>query len=81
LAGSECSAAILVAWVNGWRPARRDRRKVRCARRAVLDMLLITGDAYVDHPSFGAAMIGRVLEGEGLRVLSCAGPVPRQIVN
>ena len=33
-----------------------------------LDVLLITGDAYVDHPSFGAAMIGRVLEAEGLRV-------------
>ena len=32
------------------------------------DFLLITGDAYVDHPSFGAAVIGRVLEAEGLRV-------------
>ncbi len=32
------------------------------------DFLLITGDAYVDHPSFGAAIIGRVLENEGYRV-------------
>ena len=32
------------------------------------DFLLITGDAYVDHPSFGAAVIGRVLEAEGHRV-------------
>jgi len=32
------------------------------------DFLLITGDAYVDHPSFGAAIIGRVLEAEGFRV-------------
>lgn len=39
-----------------------------------LDVLLITGDAYVDHPSFGAAMIGRVLEAEGLRVGIVAQP-------
>ena len=32
------------------------------------DFLLITGDAYVDHPSFGPAIIGRVLEAEGYRV-------------
>lgn len=39
-----------------------------------LDVLIITGDAYVDHPSFGAAMIGRVLEGMGLRVGIVAQP-------
>ena len=33
-----------------------------------LDVILFSGDAYVDHPSFGAAVIGRVLEAEGLRV-------------
>jgi uncharacterized radical SAM protein YgiQ len=33
-----------------------------------LDVLLITGDAYIDHPSFGAAVIGRVLEADGFRV-------------
>jgi len=33
-----------------------------------IDILLITGDAYVDHPSFGTALIGRVLEAEGYRV-------------
>lgn len=33
-----------------------------------LDFLLITGDAYVDHPSFGAAIIGRWLENLGYRV-------------
>ena len=32
------------------------------------DVILFTGDAYIDHPSFGAAVIGRVLEAEGLRV-------------
>lgn len=41
---------------------------------AELDVLLLTGDAYVDHPSFGAAMIGRVLEKEGLRVGIVAQP-------
>jgi uncharacterized radical SAM protein YgiQ len=41
---------------------------------AELDVLIITGDAYVDHPSFGAAMIGRVLEGDGLRVGIIAQP-------
>lgn len=32
------------------------------------DVILITGDAYVDHPSFGTAIIGRILEREGLKV-------------
>jgi len=33
-----------------------------------VDVIFFTGDAYVDHPSFGAAVIGRILEAEGLRV-------------
>jgi len=33
-----------------------------------VDVILITGDAYIDHPAFGAAVIGRVLQREGLRV-------------
>ncbi|MEK6976865.1 MAG: YgiQ family radical SAM protein, partial [Candidatus Hydrothermarchaeota archaeon] len=33
-----------------------------------LDVVLVTGDAYVDHPSFGPAVIGRVLEAGGYRV-------------
>ena len=33
-----------------------------------VDVILVNGDAYVDHPSFGAAVIGRMLEREGLRV-------------
>ena len=32
------------------------------------DIILVTGDAYVDHPSFGMAVIGRVLESQGYRV-------------
>lgn len=38
------------------------------------DFLLITGDAYVDHPSFGTAIISRVLEQEGYRVAILAQP-------
>lgn len=33
-----------------------------------LDVILISGDAYVDHPAFGSAVVGRILESEGLRV-------------
>ena len=33
-----------------------------------LDVILFSGDAYVDHPAFGAAVIGRLLESQGLRV-------------
>lgn len=32
------------------------------------DIILVTGDAYVDHPSFGMAIIGRLLEAQGFRV-------------
>ena len=38
------------------------------------DFLLITGDAYVDHPSFGSTIIGRILEAEGYRVAILAQP-------
>ena len=33
-----------------------------------LDVILFSGDAYIDHPSFGAAVIGRILEAEGLKI-------------
>ena len=39
-----------------------------------LDILLVTGDAYVDHPSFGAALLGRKLVEEGFRVGIVAQP-------
>ncbi len=38
------------------------------------DIVLVTGDAYVDHPSFGMALIGRVLEAQGFRVGILAQP-------
>ena len=38
------------------------------------DFLLVTGDAYVDHPSFGTAVISRVLEDAGYRVAILSQP-------
>ncbi|OGB44554.1 MAG: YgiQ family radical SAM protein [Burkholderiales bacterium RIFCSPLOWO2_12_FULL_65_40] len=38
------------------------------------DIVLVTGDAYVDHPSFGMAVIGRLLEAQGFRVGIIAQP-------
>ena len=38
------------------------------------DIILVTGDAYVDHPSFGMAVIGRMLENQGFRVGIIAQP-------
>ena len=38
------------------------------------DVILVTGDAYVDHPSFGMALVGRLLEAQGFRVGIIAQP-------
>jgi hypothetical protein len=38
------------------------------------DIVIVTGDAYVDHPSFGMAVIGRTLEAQGFRVGIIAQP-------
>ena len=32
------------------------------------DVIIVTGDAYIDHPSFGMALVGRLLEAQGFRV-------------
>lgn len=54
------------------RDARRflPRTRAQMAERgwSELDVVLVTGDAYVDHPSFGVAAIGRLLEAKGYRV-------------
>ena len=47
-------------------PTTRAEMKARGWKQ--LDILLINGDAYVDHPAFGAALIGRFLEARGYRV-------------
>ena len=38
------------------------------------DFIIVTGDAYVDHPSFGTAIISRVLENEGFKVCIISQP-------
>ncbi|KAA6314238.1 hypothetical protein EZS27_035120, partial [termite gut metagenome] len=62
--------AIFVAMkeyrIIDWLPATKKEVELRSWEE--LDVILFSGDAYVDHPSFGAAVIGRTLEAEGLRV-------------
>ena len=43
------------------------------------DIVLVTGDAYIDHPSFGMALVGRVLEEQGFRVAILAQPDWRSV--
>ncbi len=62
------------------RPTRREdflpvsRQDMEARGWDELDFLVVSGDAYVDHPSFGHAIIARVLEGEGYRVGILAQP-------
>lgn len=49
-----------------WLPVSRDDLDAR--GWSEVDVILVTGDAYVDHPSFGAAVVGRIIEREGWRV-------------
>jgi len=58
---------------RGW-AASEDGRASPILRRDACDIILITGDAYVDHPSYGAAIIGRVLENAGYKVGIIAQP-------
>ena len=52
--------------LHDWLPT--TKKEVEARGWEQLDVILFSGDAYVDHPSFGAAVIGRVLEAEGLKV-------------
>ncbi len=52
--------------LTDWLPITRDELPKR--GWFDVDIVIVTGDAYVDHPSFGAAVIGRVLEHEGYKV-------------
>ena len=52
--------------LQDWLPT--TKKEVELRGWDYLDVILFSGDAYVDHPSFGAAVIGRILEAEGLRV-------------
>ena len=51
---------------RAWLPT--TKKEVEARGWDYLDVILFSGDAYVDHPSFGAAVIGRVLEAQGLHV-------------
>ncbi|GGF61957.1 YgiQ family radical SAM protein [Wenyingzhuangia marina] len=52
--------------LSSWLPTTKKECKIRGWDE--LDVILFSGDAYVDHPSFGPAVIGRLLESYGLRV-------------
>ena len=52
--------------LTDWLPTTQKEMKLRGWEE--VDVVLFSGDAYVDHPSFGAAVVGRLLEAEGLRV-------------
>ena len=52
--------------LSDWLPT--TKKEVEARGWEQLDVILFSGDAYVDHPSFGAAVIGRILEAEGLKV-------------
>jgi len=62
----------LVSNSLGFLPTSRDEMLER--EWYYYDFLLITGDAYIDHPSFGAAIISRVLEAQGYRVAILSQP-------
>lgn len=61
--------------LSDWLPTTNKEVKIRGWDE--LDVILFSGDAYVDHPSFGPAVIGRILESYGLRV----AVVPQPNVN
>ena len=52
--------------ITDWLPI--TAKEVQARGWEELDVILVSGDSYVDHPAFGTAVIGRILESEGLRV-------------
>ena len=52
--------------ITEWLPI--TKKEVEMRGWEELDVILISGDAYVDHPAFGTAVIGRILESEGLKI-------------
>ncbi len=52
--------------LTDWLPTTKKEMEIRGWDE--LDVILFSGDAYIDHPAFGAAVIGRLLEAEGLKV-------------
>ncbi|MFA5851831.1 MAG: YgiQ family radical SAM protein [Spirochaetales bacterium] len=60
-------------------PAMFSDLRARGLQPGELDAVIVTGDAYVDHSSFGAAIIGRVLEAAGYKVGILARPDPDDV--
>ncbi len=58
--------------LTDWLPT--TNKEVKLRNWSELDVILFSGDAYVDHPSFGPAVIGRILESYGLKVAIIAQP-------
>ncbi|MCT4642931.1 MAG: YgiQ family radical SAM protein [Bacteriovoracaceae bacterium] len=52
--------------LSAWLPTTKKEAKLKGWDE--LDVIIITGDAYVDHPAFGSAVIGRIIESYGLKV-------------
>ena len=52
--------------ITDWLPI--TKKEVETRGWDALDVIIVSGDAYVDHPSFGTAVIGRIIESEGLKV-------------
>ena len=52
--------------ITKWLPT--TKKEVEMRDWGELDVILISGDAYVDHPAFGPAVIGRIIESEGYRI-------------
>lgn len=61
---------------RGWLPG---PRQTHDPRKHGIDFVLVSGDAYVDHPSFANAVIGRLLEARGYRVAILAQPDWRSV--
>ncbi len=60
------TASIMPHSPTDWLPT--SAREVQARGWDSLDVILFSGDAYIDHPSFGMAVVGRLLEAAGLRV-------------
>jgi uncharacterized radical SAM protein YgiQ len=58
--------------ITDWLPI--TKKEVEQRGWGELDVILISGDAYVDHPAFGTAVIGRIIESEGFKVAIVAQP-------
>jgi Radical SAM N-terminal. len=52
--------------ISKWLPI--TKKEVEARGWTDLDVILITGDAYIDHPAFGAAVIGRIIQSEGFKI-------------